>query len=80
MEENEDFRWVSQGDERSLVLGEVFPEDTGEYTCEVENKAGRVKSTCHLTVEGLYNLFFFLLLSIRYFLILYASILEAVAS
>jgi len=51
MEENEDFRWVSRGEERSLVLGEVFPEDTGEYTCEVENRAGRVKSTCHLTVE-----------------------------
>ena len=52
MEENEDFRWVAEGEVRKLILAEVFPEDTGEYTCEVENRAGRVKTTCHLTVEG----------------------------
>jgi len=51
MEENEDFRWVAEGEVRKLILAEVFPEDTGEYTCEVENRAGRVKTTCHLTVE-----------------------------
>lgn len=37
-----------------LLISEVFPEDSGDYTCVARNKAGESRSTATLTVEGVH--------------------------
>nr|CAB3264137.1 myosin light chain kinase, smooth muscle [Phallusia mammillata] len=50
-ENNEDFRIVSSGDDRTLIFTEVFPEDSGTYSCVISNSAGEATSKCKITVE-----------------------------
>jgi len=47
----DDFHLVDEGKMRSLVFAEVFPEDTGSYSCVIRNAAGKAESSCNLTVE-----------------------------
>ncbi|XP_033111508.1 titin-like [Anneissia japonica] len=37
-----------------LYINEVFPEDEGLYTCEVENDFGKVSSSARLRVKGMF--------------------------
>lgn len=40
-----------------LIIDEVFPEDTGEYTCIARNNIGEAVCKCMLTVESMFNSF-----------------------
>ncbi|KAJ8253328.1 hypothetical protein GJAV_G00211680 [Gymnothorax javanicus] len=51
IQESEDFHFEHKGNEYSLLIQEVFPEDTGKYTCEVWNAAGVARSEAMLTVQ-----------------------------
>lgn len=42
----------SQDGKIGLVISEVFPEDSGDYTCVARNRAGEARTTATLTVEG----------------------------
>ncbi|XP_078408314.1 myosin light chain kinase, smooth muscle-like isoform X2 [Cetorhinus maximus] len=51
IQESEDFQFEKNGNEYSLFIQEVFPEDTGKYTCEVWNDIGEVQTQAILTVQ-----------------------------
>uniref|UniRef100_A0ACB8G134 Uncharacterized protein n=1 Tax=Sphaerodactylus townsendi TaxID=933632 RepID=A0ACB8G134_9SAUR len=52
IQETEDFHFEKKGNEYSLYIQEVFPEDTGTYTCEAWNDLGEARSQATLTVQG----------------------------
>ena len=45
-----------------LVIEDAYPEDSGDYSCEVSNEAGKQSANFHITVKGkfkkLLNIFF----------------------
>ncbi|XP_045041700.2 myosin light chain kinase, smooth muscle isoform X1 [Desmodus rotundus] len=51
IQESEDFHFDHRGTRHSLCIQEVFPEDTGTYTCEAWNSAGEVRTQAVLTVQ-----------------------------
>ncbi|XP_061083193.1 myosin light chain kinase, smooth muscle [Conger conger] len=51
IQESEDFHFEQKGNEYSLLIQEVFPEDTGKYTCEVWNASGVARTESTLTVQ-----------------------------
>ncbi|XP_023383342.1 myosin light chain kinase, smooth muscle [Pteropus vampyrus] len=51
IQESEDFHFEQRGTRHSLCIQEVFPEDTGTYTCEAWNSAGAVRTQAVLTVQ-----------------------------
>ncbi|XP_062931148.1 myosin light chain kinase, smooth muscle isoform X6 [Cynocephalus volans] len=51
IQESEDFHFEQRGSRHSLCIQEVFPEDTGTYTCEAWNSAGEVRTQAVLTVQ-----------------------------
>ncbi|CAH6792292.1 Mylk [Phodopus roborovskii] len=51
IQESEDFHFEQKGGQHSLCIQEVFPEDTGTYTCEAWNSAGEVRTQAILTVQ-----------------------------
>ncbi|XP_068826587.1 myosin light chain kinase, smooth muscle isoform X5 [Capricornis sumatraensis] len=51
IQESEDFHFEQRGTQHSLCIQEVFPEDTGTYTCEAWNSAGEVRTQAVLTVQ-----------------------------
>ncbi|XP_051875722.1 myosin light chain kinase, smooth muscle-like isoform X2 [Pristis pectinata] len=51
IQESEDFQFEKIGNEYNLFIQEVFPEDTGKYTCEVWNDIGEVRTQAMLTVQ-----------------------------
>ncbi|NP_001395191.1 myosin light chain kinase, smooth muscle isoform 3 [Mus musculus] len=51
IQESEDFHFEQKGGWHSLCIQEVFPEDTGTYTCEAWNSAGEVRTRAVLTVQ-----------------------------
>ena len=52
IQESEDFHFEQRGTRHSLCIQEVFPEDTGTYTCEAWNSAGEVRTQAVLMVQG----------------------------
>lgn len=52
IQESEDFHFEKKGCQYTLFIQEVFPEDTGTYTCEVWNEAGDARTEASLTVQG----------------------------
>jgi len=48
---SKDFEYKSSGNVHSLIISEIFPEDSGTYTCEAFNDVGECFSTCTLVVE-----------------------------
>lgn len=50
-----DFKQRSEGDNYYLEISEIFPEDSGIYTCEAFNDAGEAFSSCTLIVNGMSN-------------------------
>ncbi|XP_059417378.1 myosin light chain kinase, smooth muscle-like isoform X2 [Carassius carassius] len=51
IQESEDFHFEREGCRYTLFIQEVFPEDTGTYTCEVWNEAGVAQTEASLTVQ-----------------------------
>ncbi|KAG7466950.1 hypothetical protein MATL_G00147860 [Megalops atlanticus] len=51
IQESEDFHFEQKGNKYSLFIQEVFPEDTGKYTCEVWNGVGVARTEATLTVQ-----------------------------
>jgi len=48
---SKDFEYKSSGASHSLVINEIFPEDSGTYTCEAFNDVGECFSSCTLNVD-----------------------------
>ena len=48
---SKDFNYVNKGNVYALEITEVFPEDSGTYTCEAFNDSGECFSTCSMIVE-----------------------------
>ncbi|XP_028662306.1 myosin light chain kinase, smooth muscle [Erpetoichthys calabaricus] len=51
IQESEDFHFENVGNEYSLCIQEVFPEDTGKYMCEAWNELGESRTEATLTVQ-----------------------------
>ncbi|XP_069791647.1 myosin light chain kinase, smooth muscle-like isoform X2 [Narcine bancroftii] len=51
IQESEDFQFEKNGNEYNLFIQEVFPEDTGKYTCEAWNDLGEIQTQAILTVQ-----------------------------
>lgn len=55
---SKDFQYSNEANIYKLNIAEIFPEDSGTYTCEAFNDAGESFSSCTLNVLGkLANLF-----------------------
>ena len=54
IKESKDFQLVKEGSKYSLVINEVYLEDSGEYKCSARNKLGAADTKCRLIVEGSY--------------------------
>lgn len=48
---SKDFLYTNSGNTHYLEIQEIFPEDSGTYTCEAFNDVGECFSTCTLIVE-----------------------------
>merc|ERR1712106_401401 len=48
---SKDFEYKSSGASHSLIIHEIFPEDSGTYTCESFNDIGDCFSSCTLNVD-----------------------------
>ena len=51
VKESKDFQLLFEGDRCSLVINEVYLEDSGEYKCAARNVHGYAESKCRLIVE-----------------------------
>ncbi|XP_070569690.1 myosin light chain kinase, smooth muscle-like isoform X2 [Ptychodera flava] len=51
LEDNEDFERISKDDIHTLFISEIFPEDSGLYTCRASNSAGQTETSAKLTVQ-----------------------------
>jgi len=49
---SKDFEYTNQGNVYTLKIAEIFPEDSGTYTCEAFNDAGESFSSCSIVVLG----------------------------
>ncbi|XP_011700590.1 PREDICTED: twitchin isoform X1 [Wasmannia auropunctata] len=47
---SKDFQYTSEANIYKLIIAEIFPEDSGTYTCEAFNDAGESYSSCTLSV------------------------------
>ena len=44
-----------KGEVATLVINDAYIDDSGEYSCEVSNEAGKQTSSFKITVKGLYH-------------------------
>jgi len=51
VKESKDFELLVEGDRCSLVIHEVYLEDSGEYKCTARNVNGMAHTSCRLMVE-----------------------------
>lgn len=49
---SKDFKYTNEANIYKLQIAEIFPEDSGTYTCEAFNDAGESFSSCTLNVKG----------------------------
>jgi len=52
---SKDFQYTNEANIYKLNIAEIFPEDSGTYTCEAFNDAGESFSSCTLIVLGMYK-------------------------
>eukprot|EP00057_Strongylocentrotus_purpuratus_P013444 XP_011667918.1 PREDICTED: myosin light chain kinase, smooth muscle isoform X2 [Strongylocentrotus purpuratus] len=52
IKEDNDFKFVVDGDRLSLVIAEVYPDDAGIYTCKIFNSAGSAECACKVFVQA----------------------------
>lgn len=52
LKESKDFQLTREGSKYSLLINEVYLEDSGEYRCTARNKLGSADTRCRLAVEG----------------------------
>lgn len=50
---SKDFQYSNEANIYKLNIAEIFPEDSGTYTCEAFNDAGESFSSCTLNVLGM---------------------------
>lgn len=51
-------RYVTDNNKQfSLVIADIFPEDSGIYTCEVYNMFGHEETSCRVHFQGIKHLF-----------------------
>ena len=50
--DSEEFKILREGNKSVLVIKEVFPEDSGIFTCRATNPAGVAECSAELFVEG----------------------------
>ena len=55
VKESKDFQLLFEGDRCSLVINEVYLEDSGEYKCAARNVHGAAESKCRLIVDREYQ-------------------------
>lgn len=53
IEDSDDFKYETEAEARSLVFAEIFPEDSGVYSCLAKNVAGQEEAKMKMTVEGI---------------------------
>lgn len=51
---SKDFEYANVANVYTLKIAEIFPEDSGTYTCEAFNDAGEAFSSCSIFVLGKY--------------------------
>lgn len=51
---SKDFEYANLANVYTLKIAEIFPEDSGTYTCEAFNDAGEAFSSCSIVVLGEY--------------------------
>jgi len=51
---SKDFDYANVANVYTLKIAEIFPEDSGTYTCEAFNDAGEAFSSCSIFVLGKY--------------------------
>jgi len=51
VKDSKDFELITEGDRCSLVIHEVYLEDSGEYKCTARNVNGMAHTSCRLMVE-----------------------------
>lgn len=52
---SKDFEYTNEANIYKLNIAEIFPEDSGTYTCEAFNDAGESFSSCTLVVLGTFQ-------------------------
>ena len=50
--DSDDFKYQNAGDIYKLIVGEIFPEDAGVYTCTATNAGGTASSSATIFVKG----------------------------
>ena len=50
--DSDDFKYQNAGDIYKLIVGEIFPEDAGVYTCTASNAGGTASSSATIFVKG----------------------------
>ncbi|XP_035387306.1 myopalladin isoform X1 [Electrophorus electricus] len=78
IEDSPDFRILQKKERFTLVIAEVFPEDSGTFTCTASNKYGTVSSIAVLKVKGNDNRNYTKALSTSAVDLSYHSVLESV--
>lgn len=64
---SEDFAYENDNGTYRLLIAEIFPEDTGLYTCEASNAAGDATSSCTVKVIGQSHIHVFSLFLLKMF-------------
>jgi len=52
IEDSFEFRTLHKGEICTLVIGELFPEDAGTFSCVASNENGEAETSCSLSVQG----------------------------
>ena len=50
--DSDDFQYDRVGDTYSLIIGEIFPDDSGTYSCVATNREGSASSCATIFVQG----------------------------
>ena len=53
--DSDDFKYQNAGDIYKLIVGEIFPEDAGVYTCTATNAGGTASSSATIFVKGTWS-------------------------